>query len=236
MAVETITIRGQSWTRIPARSLDRFTVGVDLGQSVDATAICVLHHTITPLDDSEWSVDQERHVITQPTETRFDVRHLERLPLATPYPEQVSAIADILSRPPLRGAALVLDATGCGAPVADLFDQAGLDPVKIIISAGFGAEYKGKNRWTVPKPEIISRLDAGLHTGELRFAAALREAGAMADELKDFRRHVGAAGRATYNARTGKHDDLVLAVGIALWAATRPSRGEFSQGMVEGLY
>ncbi len=76
---------------------------------------------------------------------------------------------------------------------------------------------------------LISTLDARLHTGELRFAAELTEAGAMSDELKDFRRKVGVAGRYSYEARVGERDDLVLAVAIALWRAARPRDGELDQ-------
>jgi hypothetical protein len=47
-----------------------------------------------------------------------------------------------------------------------------------------------------------------LHTGELKIAAALSDAGALQEELKDFQRKVSEAGRATYNARTGAHDEL----------------------------
>jgi len=55
----------------------------------------------------------------------------------------------------------------------------------------------------------------------LHVVAELRnDAGALQDELKDFRRHVSAAGRNTWSARTGAHDDLVLSVAIALWFAT----------------
>jgi hypothetical protein len=43
------------------------------------------------------------------------------------------------------------------------------------------------------------------------------DAGTLAEELKDFQRKVSDAGRATYNARVGAHDDLILAVAIALW-------------------
>jgi hypothetical protein len=58
----------------------------------------------------------------------------------------------------------------------------------------------------------------------LKIAAALSDAGALQQELKDFQRKVSDAGSATYNARTGAHDDLVLAVAIALWWATsRPT-------------
>ena len=70
---------------------------------------------------------------------------------------------------------------------------------------------------------LISGLDARLHTGQLRFAAELQEARPMAEELKDFRRRVSAAGRFTFEARVGQHDDLVLAVAIGLWVlAGRP--------------
>ena len=48
----------------------------------------------------------------------------------------------------------------------------------------------------------------------------LHEADAMADELKDFRRKVSVAGRYSYDARVGKHDDLVLAVAIGLWVCS----------------
>ena len=49
-----------------------------------------------------------------------------------PYTEQVSHIASIIARPPLRGnVELALDFTGVGRPVADLFERAGLKPVVI---------------------------------------------------------------------------------------------------------
>ena len=44
----------------------------------------------------------------------------------------------------------------------------------------------------------------------------------MKGELLDFRRSVSAAGRSTYQARTGAHDDLVLSTVIAVWWARRP--------------
>jgi len=38
-------------------------------------------------------------------------------------------------------------------------------------------------------------------------------------ELQDFRVEFTAAGHLTFNARSGKHDDLVLALAIAVWRA-----------------
>src|SRR4029077_1642781 len=89
---------------------------------------------------------------------------------------------------------------------------------RVSITAGMEQTCHGRRSWHVAKQILISMLDARLHTGELRFAAELREAKTMADELKDFRRKVSAAGRYSFEARVGKHDDLVLAVAIGLWA------------------
>ncbi|MFL5011411.1 hypothetical protein [Rhizobium sp.] len=82
---------------------------------------------------------------------------------------------------------------------------------------------------------LISTVDARLHVGELRFAAELTDAGALAEELKDFRRTVSAAGRASFNARQGKHDDLILSIAIALWWASRPRTGG-GQAAISGFY
>lgn len=105
--------------------------------------------------------------------------------------------------------------------MGDIFLQHGLKPCWVTITAG---NEEGRNsflRHSVPKRVLVSRLDAAMHLGELTFAKELREAPALEQELKDFNRHVTEAGRSVYAAREGQHDDLVLAVAIALWRATK---------------
>jgi hypothetical protein len=98
-----------------------------------------------------------------------------------------------------------------------------LEPIRITITGGGDeATAHGGDRFHVSKTTLISTIDALLHTGVLRFAASLSDAGAMRDELKDFRRKLSDAGRATYAARSGTHDDLVLAVAVACWWIMRP--------------
>jgi len=188
-----------------------FVLAADLGQSSDPTAIAVLEHRRSWREHIQGSRVQ--------IEERFDVRHLARLPLGLSYPAVVQEVGTMLVRPPLAGQCeLVIDETGVGRAVADIFDDAGLKPTRVTITAGIEQTPHGMRGWHVSKQILISTLDARLHTGELRFAAELLEAGAMREELKDFRRKVSAAGRYAYEARVGKHDDLVLAVAIALWA------------------
>jgi hypothetical protein len=161
----------------------------------------------------------------------MNVRYLERLPLGLSYPAVVDHVKRLLATPPLNGdgktkpAELVIDETAIGRPVGDLFNSAGLTPMRVSITAGNEVtRAAGAYRWHVAKTVLISTVDAMLHAGVLRFAAALTEAGAMREELLDFRRHLSDAGRASYQARTGKHDDLVLAVAIAAWWASRLNR------------
>jgi hypothetical protein len=54
----------------------------------------------------------------------------------------------------------------------DLFEAAGLRPQKVVITSGFETTRHGNRKWGVPKHTLISNLDARLHCGELRFAAA----------------------------------------------------------------
>lgn len=233
MQSETFHHQGRTWRRTVARPAEQYVVGLDIGQSHDPSALCVLHYTREPLD--KFDVNKEAGTIKQQAVERFDIRHAERLPLGLAYPEQVQHVAALMARPPLRGVAeLLVDESGVGRAVGDIFDTAGLDPTRVVITAGDRATNPSHNRWHVPKQLLISTLDARLHTGELRFAAELTEAGALAEELKDFRRKVSTAGRYQYEARVGRHDDLVLAVAIALWSVHRP-RGGVSSGYVQGI-
>jgi hypothetical protein len=206
------------WRQVPARARDDWYVGLDVGQSIDPSAVCALNHVVT--SHATWTPNAKGRFWKQDRTERFFVRHLERLPLQMPYPQQVQHVQNLLSREPVRGATFALDYTGCGRPVADLFYNAGLRPQNILITAGNEVTRHGGDTWHVPKQLLISAMEARLHTGELRIAAALADAPALRDELKDFARKVSDAGRVTYSARSGAHDDLVLAVAIALFVAT----------------
>jgi hypothetical protein len=208
----------------------RYVVGVDLGQSQDPTTIAVLEK-ITGVHDFRPAQDRHCNIIGPPQKPaeEIHVRHLERLPLGLPYPTVVSRVGELMARPPLCGgegqkpAELVIDDTGPGKPVGDIFVQSGFkNLVRVSITAGNEVAQQGGGRWNVAKQILVSKVDALLNTGELKFAAALTEADAMKEELKDFRRKLSETGRATYAARVGRHDDLILAVAISCFWVTRP--------------
>lgn len=177
---------------------EEFTVGVDIGQSQDPTAICVL-----------------RKVDFGGARPTFEVGHLSRLPLGTIYPNVVSHVAGLMSR--LRAPAeLVLDVTGCGRPVGDMFAVAGLSPIGVTITAGDAVTSEGLN-FHVGKIALVSRLQACLHNHQLRIYDGLADAQALIEELQNFRAQVSDSGYWKFGARANKHDDLVLSVALALW-------------------
>lgn len=221
MAITRFKYNGESWTRIDHQPYEAYIVGVDPGFTVDPTGICVLHHRRVPLAD-DFVVNHDKRTTEQKVQERYEVVHIERLPLGTEYPEVVAHIEAMLGRAPLChiNPDLVIDATGIGISVAQLLERAGLKPIKVTITASTTEQVRIKLRdWHVGKALLVASLDGGLHTGEVKFAPLLLEASAVKEELADFNRLVGAAGRATYAARTGAHDDLVLSACLTTWWA-----------------
>src|SRR5215472_3413926 len=147
----------------------------------------------------------------------FQVGHLERVPLGTPYPGIVAHVGRLLGKFPAR-TELVIDSTGVGNPVFEMFTYAGISPLGVLITAGT-AETRDGAICGVPKLTLVSRLQALLHDGRLKIQRELAEAETLVRELQDFRVEFTAAGHLTFNARSGKHDDLVLALAIAIWRA-----------------
>jgi hypothetical protein len=146
----------------------------------------------------------------------YQVGHLARLPLGTTYPAVVEHVGRILGRFP--GAELAIDMTGVGRPVFDMFHWSSINPTGVQITAGT-AETRDGNVCHVPKLVLVSRLQALLHQGRLKILRQLPEAETLIRELQDFRVEYTQFGNLTFNARSGRHDDLVLALAIAVWRA-----------------
>ena len=109
-----------------------------------------MRHTRVPLET--WTVDEKKRTTRQNIEEHFDVVHAERVTLGTPYPDGVAHVRDVLSRPPLRDRChLVIDESGVGRAVGDIFTTAGLRPVRVAITAGVDAVKQDTLRWSVAK-------------------------------------------------------------------------------------
>ncbi|MGI8496718.1 MAG: hypothetical protein ACR2OG_03920 [Gemmatimonadaceae bacterium] len=118
---------------------------------------------------------------------------------------------------------LVVDANGVGRAVPELLRQRGLKPVAIAITGG--AEVTHGDTLRVPKRELVGSLQVALQAGRLKIAAELPLRPVLVEELRNFRVKVNPlTAHDSWNAREGQHDDIVLAVAVALWHAEREAR------------
>lgn len=242
--VTTFKYRGELWSKYPVTPIRAFAVGVDLGKSVDSTVIAVVDYQLTGTQD--WIERRgASNVLAERHKESFDLRALERIPLGTPYNEIVSYCESLMAREPLRSdGTLVIDDTGAGRPIGDMFEsQTGLKPIRVTTTAGEQVSDLGRNRWHVPKSILVATVDGLLSTGALRIAKSLPTAEVLREELKNFRRSLSAAGRSTFAAAPGKHDDTISALSLACWYASntyspvsRSRHGEFSWGVARGVY
>jgi len=180
----------------------KFSVGLDLGQSSDYTALSVL----------------ERIGIGH--EAGYQVRHLERV-RGVSYPVIVSKVSAMLHTPALENdVSLVVDQTCVGALVVDLFNQAGLGPIGVLIHGGDRVSYEG-GACRVPKRDLVGVLQVLFQSGRLKISSKLPLAATLQTELLNFRVKIDpVTAHDSYSAwREQDHDDLVLSVALAAWWA-----------------
>ncbi len=200
-------------------------VGLDLGQQNDFTAISVLdvipskYTRQVPDIDSEIGVPLTRTMIVEAPPLSFHVTHLERLPIGTSYVRVVERVRQVMASLP-GGTELVVDNTGVGRPVTDMILQQGLNPVCITITGGETVTRDGRN-FHVPKRDIVSVLAVAFQNKQLKIAKSLPEAQTLVSELLNFKVKINLkTAHDSYAAwREGTHDDLILSVGLAAWAA-----------------
>jgi hypothetical protein len=86
----------------------------------------------------------------------------------------------------------------------------------------------------VPKRDLVSVTQVALQTGRLKIASRLPEAATLTNELLNFQVKISLdAGESSGAWREGSHDDLVLALCLALWIATH---GFSREVMLPGSY
>jgi hypothetical protein len=208
----------------------RYFVGLDLGQSQDYSAISILQQ--------DYDFLQKAYL--------YQLRYLERVPLGTKYSSNdpnEDSVARLVKRillsetlngntqkgiaRPIEPAALVLDHTGVGSPISELFELPrllkGPGPayklVKINITGGLKPS-RAKGGYNVPKRDIVFSLLRVFQSKRLKISGKLPLAHTFQDELLNFKVKISDAGKDTYGAwREGVHDDLVLSVAIACWFA-----------------
>lgn len=212
------------WIEDRAMQPIAFVVGVDLGQARDFSTI-----VIDEVNFADRITYQQTDFQPAPGElaravvVHHRLRHVERIPLGTSYPDVIDRVARVLARVPEmpRPPVLTVDATGCGRPVMDLMRKSGLSPLGVTITAGSG-ETIGRQDARVAKRVLASTVAVALDTARLQVVATGPDVETLKRELRNFRVKVTAGQNETFESwREADHDDLVLGAALAVWAGER---------------
>ena len=182
-------------------------VGIDLGQTTDYTAIAILERSAAE------------------SKPFFDVRHLHRFPLGTPYPSVVAALRQLLQQPAVHGAHVAVDQTGVGRAVVDMLREGllGLDCklLPITITGGRSVKLVPGDGVHVPKRILVGAVLRLLQSKRLRIARTLPAAPVLMRELANFRVKITSARNEIFEAGRGTKDDIVFATALGAWTGLK---------------
>lgn len=194
-------------------------IGLDLGQAHDFSA---------------WIVTQR--IDRENLPPLYDVAHIDRTRGAK-YPavvEHTRLLVDSLkTADPLARVDLVVDFTGVGRAVGDMIVDANLQlstsPTLVTITGGDMVTRGDAGELRVPKRDLAGAIQVVLQSERLRIAERLPLARTLTDELVGFKVKISLTGHDSYAAgedwRSAPHDDLVLALALAVWQGERAMAG-----------
>jgi hypothetical protein len=190
-----------------------YVAGLSLGQASEATGFAVLERRCPRAD------------VRTRTEAAYAVRHLVRYPPGTPYASIVEALRGVFAEKPLKGSPLMVDQTAVGRGVYELFwnGRTGACVQGLTVTAGYGAGKDDHGGRLVPKKDLVGALQVLLQARRLKVAPALEHAATLAEELQQFRLKAVPMTDDMVEWRERPHDDLVLAVAVAVWQGERHS-------------
>jgi len=192
-------------------------LGCDIGQAVDPTAIVV----------AESYKPEPEHPDDRPL-VEFLVRWVERVPLGTSYVDVVERIAAVSEQALLvdRHVVVVVDQTGVGRPIYDMLRRRCTVPLRgITFTAAADEILPNPSQIRVPKRDLVTALEVALEDRRLHMHPNIALAEDLRAELQQFQVNLSARGHDTYEAGRGHHDDLVMALCLAVWWGSRKGQG-----------
>lgn len=186
---------------------NRILMGLDIGQQRNPTALCTVEANPRPRGER--------------TDWHYLVRHLERLPIGTSYPDiaqRLNAVAQRLRQRSPQTPQLFVDATGLGKPLIDLLSQE-TESIRQIRGVYFthGDRMTREGRdIRLGKAYLVSRLQMLLQSGRLHLPRN-PVCEQLAEELLSYEIQVDEQANERYGAfQVGSRDDQVTALGLAV--------------------
>lgn len=193
-------------------NLQSFHIGVDLGQRVDHTAFVVVEQRVVVTarrDAVSWEYLRERQMC---------VRMVERVALGRGFQEVVEELERLTHCEEMKGGTIttVVDGTGIGSVVTEDLRRRRLrgELMPVEITGGLRNGYRA-GFFTTPRTELLLGVQKALEVQGLTVAGDVVMWEALRQEMLAMRKVQTVRGPRFETL--GKHDDLVFALGLALF-------------------
>jgi hypothetical protein len=186
----------------------RIVIGLDLGAVRDFTALCAV--AVEERTDEHGKITKH-----------YSCKLLHRWPLHTAYADIINDVKQIAANLPTEPE-IVVDATGAGRPVCEMFANADIPCTQFwpVLITGGATVTHSDGEWHVAKRILVSVVQSVLQSRRLKVARQLVHYKTLTTELQRFRSKINInTGNESFEAwREKDKDDLVLAAALALWA------------------
>ena len=180
----------------------QYLLGLDLGQQNDYSVLSIL--------------EINKDNLTQ--QVQYSLVYLKRYALKTSYMTIADSVKIIInSNKILDKYALIIDQTGVGRPVMDVFQDNNMAPFGITITGGNNTNWENRREVKVPKRDIVSSLQVVFQNKRIKIASNLPDIDLIKKELLYFRSKISSSGHDSYSAISSMHDDIVISIGLAIW-------------------
>jgi hypothetical protein len=193
-------------------NLRSFHVGVDLGQRVDHTAFVVVEQQVVvtgELDRVSYEYKRER---------KLYLRMVERVRLGQSFEEVVGEVERLTQAPELAAGNVTtcVDATGLGIVVSEQLRKKRLrgELYPVVITGGLEGSYRD-GYYPTPRTELMVGVQRAFEVEKMGVAEGLRGWEDLRGELTAMRKVQSVRGPRFETL--GAHDDLVFALGLALF-------------------
>lgn len=189
---------------IKTRESQRYVLGLDLGQQNDYSVLSIFNVKF----------DGDNRPL-------YELPYMKRFSLKTSYVDIVDEVIAIITKYNLLlNYSLIVDYTGVGRPVVDLFRQKHLNPVALSITGGARTNWVTNVEVNVPKKDIVTYLQLVLQNNRIALAHDLPLLRTLTQEFLSFQlkiRDNTTSVTSSYGGAYGVNDDIVMSMGIAIW-------------------
>ncbi len=193
--------------------LKHVILGLDIGKKTDFTVLVVVERW------QKYGYDDfiGKNKVDKPF---YKLVHMDRLPLDTPHPVQVTHVSKTMERVQEiynTKPTLIVDVGSVGESQFDSYKEMGFNVYGVAIHGGRERTYS-KRVYGVSKADLTAALAVLLENGRLQIADDLPGRDVLVKELMTFSWKQTDTGHFKFeHLKSGDHDDTVLALQVACW-------------------